>query len=221
MEATEGLKAELLDLCRKTDGGFKTADVPWLGRIAELMDDLAEQTPIANPLASPEIDGRWRAEFVSFGGRAEQGAGIERDSSLMLNSFGKLPNVPIRVTGICQDVDRESGTYSNIVEFTAPDGSCPGELLILGRFSDDPENPKRALVSFGRVLARPTGEQAEEQWRQGLALAADANLEAEFKPPALHSDVVYLDTDVRINIGNMGGNYVLRKEATLAPTRAL
>lgn len=221
MASADGLKAELLDLCRKTDGGFKTANVPWLGRIAELMDRLAELTPTPKPLESSDIDGRWRAEFVSFGGRAEQGAGIERDSSLMLNSFGKLPNVPIRVTGICQDVDRRSKTYSNIVEFTAPDGTCSGELLILGQFSDDPRRPQRALVSFGRVLARPSGSATGEEWRRGLGLPGDASLEAEFKPPALHSDVVYLDSELRINIGNMGGNYVLRKESPEAPTREL
>ena len=38
-------------------------------------------------------------------------------------------------------------------------------------------------------------------------------LVAELKPPRLHSNVVYLDDTYRINIGSLGGLYVLRRLA--------
>jgi hypothetical protein len=40
----------------------------------------------------------------------------------------------------------------------------------------------------------------------------------DLTPPRLHSDVVYLDDDLRINIGSFGGLYVLRRSTDSAAT---
>lgn len=222
MAGREALKRELLDLCRRTDGGYGTAQVPWLERIRELMDALAGLSPEPSPLVSPRIDGRWRAEFASFGIKPEQGKGIRRDSDLMVNSFGKLPSAPIRVTEMYQDIDRGSGAYNNLVEFEIPGSPLRGRLVTVGRFAVHAEDPRRAVVSFFEVFAEPAGPGADEDaFRAALGLAPDAILRAEFRPPRVHSDVVYLDDEIRINIGSVGGNYVLSQTGEPPGTAAL
>ena len=37
------------------------------------------------------------------------------------------------------------------------------------------------------------------------------NMVAEMKPPRVSSDVVYLDDEIRINLGSLGGMYLLRR----------
>ena len=53
-----------------------------------------------------------------------------------------------------------------------------------GRYGPDQGNPKRYMVEFYRVA---------------------------FRPIPFHSDIVYLDDDLRINYGKLGGFYVLER----------
>lgn len=222
MADRDALKQELLELCRKTDGGYRTANVPWLDRIRELMEALAGLSPEPEPLASPRIDGRWRAEFASFGIKAEEGQGIRRESDLMFNSFGKLPSAPIRVTDMYQDIDRATGAYNNVVNFEIPGSDLHGRLVTVGRFAIHADEPRRAVVSFFEVFAEPAEAGVDEAaFRAALGIAPDAKLRAEFRPPRVHSDVVYLDDEMRINIGSVGGNYVLSQTGDAPATAAL
>ena len=47
--------------------------------------------------------------------------------------------------------------------------------------------------------------------RSALGFTSGESLREELKPPRLHSDIVYLDRDTRINLGSLGGFYVLRR----------
>ena len=47
--------------------------------------------------------------------------------------------------------------------------------------------------------------------RQAFGFEAEQALDISFKPPKLHSDVVYCDDDLRINFGSMGGVYVMSR----------
>ena len=42
-------------------------------------------------------------------------------------------------------------------------------------------------------------------------LADDAPLVADMKPPKVSSDVIYLDDEIRINVGSVGGLYLLKR----------
>lgn len=222
MPALSALKEELLALCRKTDGGFKTSNAPWLDRIRELMGELAAINPLPAPMLSEEIDGRWKAEFASFGIKPQEGQGIRRESDLMFNSFGKLPSAAINVTDIYQDIDRDSGAYNNLIEFDIPGSDIRGELITVGRFRPDDENPLRAVVEFFEVVTRPRDSAVSEaEFRAALGVDASVPLQAEFRPPRLHSDIVFLDNDLRVNIGSVGGNYVLSQTGQPAGTAAM
>jgi hypothetical protein len=61
-----------------------------------------------------------------------------------------------------------------------------------------------------------------EALREQVAWTAPGTMAKQFKPPKLHSDIVYLDEDVRINVGGYGGTYVLRRldEAPVSVTFA-
>ena len=222
MATLDALKRELLELCRKTDGGFKTSNAPWLHRIRELMELLAEANPATAPMSSEHIDGRWKAEFASFGIKPQEGQGIRRESDLMFNSFGKLPSALIEVTDIYQDVERATGAYNNVIEFDIPGSEIRGELITVGRFQPDPAHPLRAVVEFSEVLARPRSADVDAPvFRRALGLPEDASLAAVFRPPRLHSDVVFLDPEMRVNIGSIGGNYVMSHTGEPALTAAM
>ncbi|MEM7344302.1 MAG: hypothetical protein AAF485_08655, partial [Chloroflexota bacterium] len=55
-------------------------------------------------------------------------------------------------------IDRESGAYNNIVEFTVPGTDLAARVITLGRFKEDPDNPQRAQVAFYEVYAAGSNE---------------------------------------------------------------
>jgi hypothetical protein len=106
------------------------------------------------------------------------------------------------------------GAYNNVVSFEALDAAFSGHIVIRGRFRPDPDgNLQRFMVAFERAELHPAGPADEVALRERLGLAADAPLARDFKSPKLHSDVIYLDDDTRLNAGGYGGLYVLRRLA--------
>lgn len=81
---------------------------------------------------------------------------------------------------------------------------------MFGIFLGDDENRQRFHVKFSSAKVVPAvNGTSMDIFREVLGLDAEAMLEAEFKPPSLHSDVVYLDDDLLINLGSIGGAYVM------------
>ncbi len=206
------LKAELLELVEKTRGGFDSGE-PSAPRIQELIDEIAAHSLYPAPADRPDkMDGRWRSLFASFGAAHSQGLGVRHASDLKIQGFNNLPSAEIEVTHIYQEVDSATGSYNNVVEFEPKGGGPEGRVIVFGTFSGDDENRRRFHVAFSSVKAAPAvNGTSMDVFREALGLDAEAVLEAEFKPPRLHSDVVYLDDDLRINLGSMGGAYVTVK----------
>jgi len=183
--AAGALKAELAELGRSTEAGFAEGGKR-VERIAELAAALEALNPTAEPArAEALLRGRWRLIWSSFG--------LQREATLARLSFGLLPDEPIRVEQLFQEVDPTTGLYDNVVAYGRADGSS-GESVTLGRFA--PASGTRMDVVFTHAQA------------SGHARVAIDNA----KIPPLWSDVVYLDGDFRLNRGSFGSLYVLALE---------
>lgn len=176
------IKAELAELGRTTEAGFAQG-----GKRVERIAELAAALEALNPTAAPAragdlLRGRWRLLWSSFG--------LEREATLARLSFKLLPDEPIRVEHLFQEVDPQTGLYDNVVAYSRPDGGT-GEAVTLGRFA--PTSDTRMDVVFTHAQAT------------GHPRAAIDNA----KIPPLWSEIVYLDSDFRLNRGSYGSLYVL------------
>jgi hypothetical protein len=186
-------------------------------RLGELVRDLCEHTLYPKPAERPEkLAGRWETLFAHFGARHSAGKPREHDSTLKAHSFNRFPELPIRVNRICQEVAANGSQYNNVVSIAAPNGATHGIMITQGEWRIDTENAQRLHVDFSGVRLEPDPGISAAQLRAGLGLPVDHALRVDLKPPRLHSDVVYLDNQYRINIGSFGGLYVL-KRLTEAP----
>jgi hypothetical protein len=192
-----------------TGKGFSEEAFAELGRLVEA---IRAETVYPAPMDTlRHVEGRWETLFAHFGARHSAGKPKVHDSTLKVQSFNAFPPVPVRIERLCQEISEHGNGYNNVVNFTAADGVTRGVIVVHGRFTGEPDNRQRFSVDFYRVELRP-GEGANEAGlRKALGFAASEPLSEDLKPLRFHSDVVYLDADTRINIGSLGGLYVLRR----------
>lgn len=192
-------------------GAFSDEAFEELGRLVEA---IRVDSPIRAPMDAQErVEGRWETLFAHFGAKHSAGKPKVHDSNLKVHSFNRFPPIPVRITRLCQEIAREGAVYSNVVDFTAADGKTRGVIIVHGRYRDEADNRQRFAVDFYRVELRPVAGFSEAELREALGLTNGEPLAEELKPPRLHSDVIYLDDDTRINVGSLGGLYVLRRLA--------
>jgi hypothetical protein len=206
------IKDELLDLLdsqQDANGGFSDEGFQRLG---ELVEAIRAESRYPEPMHTLEkVEGRWETSFAHFGVKHSAGKTRVHDSTLAMQSWNRFPDAPIRVLRICQEISRRGNAYNNVIDFTTADGAAAGTIVVRGVFRAEPGKPQRFLVDFGRVELRPRGATSEPALRAGLGLPADLPLAVDMKPPKLSSDVIYLDDAMRINVGSLGGLYVLKR----------
>jgi hypothetical protein len=206
------VKRELFSVLDAMDakGGLTPERFAQLGEVVEA---LRKVSPVPDPIIRQEkVEGRWETQFAHFGSRESAGKTRAHDSDLRTHSFSQFKPVPIRVTRICQEIARADSAYNNVVTFEAPDGAFSGHIVVRGSFRPDPEgNLRRFMVDFKAVELHPDSPAAEVALRERLGLTNGEPLQKSFKSPKLHSDVVYLDEDTRVNMGGYGGIYVLHR----------
>jgi hypothetical protein len=207
----ESIKEELLTLVDEI-GETVLCSESEKDRIRALCDELlphtAEPRPIENQQAA---EGVWRTRFASFGAKHSDNQPMQHMSSLMLQSFGNLPKVPSQVRRLNQEIEQTSRAYNNVVYVSNEQGTANGIIVMAGQYSADEENPQRYSVAFQSVSFKPGDGQSEQQLREDFGMDADVPLAKEFRPPKLHSDIVFVDDDLRINYGSLGGFYVLER----------
>ncbi len=159
------------------------------------------------------VEGRWETIFAHFGVKHSAGKTRVHDSTLAMQSWNRFPAVPIRVQRICQEIARNGNAYNNVIDFTADSGKAAGVIIVRGVFRRDPDNAQRFVVDFVRIEVMPAAGTPESQLRESLGLVNGEALAADMKPPKLSSDVIYLDAELRINVGSLGGLYLLRRSA--------
>ena len=203
----ESIKRELLQVCDSEPSS--EGDEQRTAEVKRLIDELIQHNPIAKPLSASEFDGRWQEAYSSLGVRYARGRPLRGEFDLKQLSFGKLGSVPVQLDSVHQEVDRASCAYNNVIDFHHAETGTQGRVTMYGRFSVDGENPQRANVNFYAVQAMPVAGEDAAKWQESLGLGGDRR--HDLRPPKLHSDVVYLDADTRINFGSVGGVYVLRQ----------
>ena len=177
-----------------------------------MLDELLPFTQVPRPIKDQHrVEGVWTSLFTSFGAKHSDDKPMLHTSTLAFQSFGKLPMVPAHVTRIDQEILAETGAYNNVVAVQNEARTANAIIVMQGRFSEDPDNPQRFCVSFSNVSLNAADGQSEDELREQFGLADDVALAKSFRPPTLHSDIVYLDDDMRVNYGSMGGFYVLRR----------
>jgi len=210
MASVGEVKQELLALI----DAFNVDEAPTPpARLEILIDEMQPLSPIpdaARQLRS--VVGSWSNLYARFGVGHSKGKSHREESTLALQTFKAFPDIAIRVVEILQEIDLEPRTYNNVVLFETLAGA-PGLVIIHGRYEPDDEDARRFRVVFYAAEVRPRDDLDEAGLRDALGFDADASLRREFKPAKLYSDVVYLDEKIRINIGGMGGVYVLARRS--------
>ena len=202
--AREALKRDLLS---SIDAGS-----PDGSDITRLIEALAPLSPIPDPnnhLAA--VAGGWSTLYASFGAGRFKGKSHHDDSTLGLQTFKAFPDTPIRVKEIVQEIGLATNAYNNVVRFETVEGGCPGVVIIHGDYELDAEDARRFRVVFHGAEIRGAEGSDDAALRRAAGLPDDAALRRDFKPAKLYSDVVYLDETHRINLGGMGGVYVLER----------
>ncbi len=206
------LKAELMSLLEDVNEGQSTT--PDLPEIVGMIDNLVPLSPIPDPTRHlAAVAGSWISVFASFGFGRAKGKMRHDDSTLGIQTFKAFPETPIHVVDILQEIGLETNAYNNLVIFEPMDRSCRGLIIIHGNYEGDADNHKRFRVVFHGAELRGLNGADDDALRRALDLPADYALQRDFKPAKFHSDVVYLDETTRINIGGMGGVYVLERRA--------
>jgi hypothetical protein len=180
-------------------------------RLETLIQAMEPLSPIPDPAHQLQsMVGSWSNLYARFGVGHSKGKSHKEESTLSLQTFRAFPDIPIRIVEILQEIDLEPRTYNNVVLFETLAG-VPGVVIIHGRYQPDDEDARRFRVVFYAAEVRPRGDLDQARLRTALGFDADELLRREFKPAKLYSDVVYLDEQLRINIGGMGGVYVLAR----------
>ncbi len=165
----------------------------------------------APALDQHRVSGPWRTLFAQFQVRHTAGKPIEHDSDLSIQTFKAFPKQPVRVLVLDQEIHHEGHHYNNVVRVRAPDGKTCGHVIVWGRYRVETDQPQRYFVEFYQAELRPLPGEDADALRAAFGLPEDAPLVRALKPPKLHSDIVYLDDTLRINVGSLGGVYVLTR----------
>ena len=205
------IKDDLLALLDSQDanGGFSDAA---FGRLGELVEAIRAESPYPEPMQRlDKVEGRWETTFAHFGVKHSAAKTRVHDSTLAMQSWNRFPAAPIRVLRICQEIARRGNAYNNVIDFTTPEAQAAGRIIVRGVYRGEPGQPQRFVVDFVGMEVQPRGATTEATLRAGLGLAAAQALSVDMKPPKLSSDVIYLDDELRINVGSLGGLYVLKR----------
>lgn len=212
MSTLESLKGELLRLIDSAEPEVGLSEEAF-ARLDELVTQMSALSVYPEPIRTPErVEGRWETTFAHFGGRHSAAKTRVHMSTLRVQSFNRFPALPIRVTRIFQEVAVADSAYNNLIALEAPDGSASGHLIVRGRYREDPDHdPKRFAIEFHHTDLMPAPAVTPEALRAALGIEAGAPLSHALKAAKLYSDIVYLDDEIRINRGGLGGLYVLRR----------
>lgn len=177
-------------------------DTPEARRIEALAQALEALSPSPEPANHPAMDGRWQTLYSTLP--------LPGETTLRRLSFARLPRTKIEVTGLLQDVNRHTGQYDNVVSFETVAGRVPGHQVMRGLYHGDPEVPVRLQITFRSTAVKPIDDFDAETFVKGIVLEDGDQLDGEVDFQGW-SDVTYLDDDFRLNRGQNGNLYVLRK----------
>lgn len=211
MATVDELKQQIFSFVNQMDETILVSEAE-KDHLKDLCDQVCLHTPTPRPIDTQSVpEGVWLTRFASFGAKHSDNQPMQHETNLMLQSFGNLPKVPARVLKLHQEIEQASKAYNNVVFIENPAGDTQAVIVLEGEYSGDEDNAKRYSVAFKRVGLKSINGQSDDALRQAFAIDADVPLSKEFRPPKLHSDIVFVDDDLRINYGSLGGFYVLER----------
>ncbi|MFK7828806.1 MAG: PAP/fibrillin family protein [Congregibacter sp.] len=206
----EAMKFRVRHLIDAADSEGQYSDAQF-DELMSAIKELAEMTPLPDPLDHQDkVASPWRTLFASFGPRHTAGKSLEHDTLMSFQSFNKFPKLPIRVTGLEQEIHAQTKEYNNIAYIRNPSGDAEAMLITRGEYADGSENRQRYEVTFRKVELLSSDGRDEHALREAFGLESDYPLSFEFAGK-FHSDVAYCDDELRINFGSVGGSYVLER----------
>ena len=217
MSKREDLKAELVNIIETHKEGFASG-TPEAKRIDALIDEISEHTVYPRALDHRHIyGGHWASEYVNIGrlvggdGASDQGMGVT--TSLRVFSMGRLPDVPATHIGSALEIEPEAGLYNFYSRLQVGDAQVETHHFTYGRFKQKEENPDRFFVEFDRFEITPVDSSMSlEDYCAATGIEAPEELTASLSPsPKLWSHVTYMDDDMRIQLGQLGGHYIMFK----------
>ncbi|MEM8936156.1 MAG: PAP/fibrillin family protein [Pseudomonadota bacterium] len=214
MSDLSSLKEELLGaIALSGEDGTYSDDA--YEKVQAAITSLVPHTPTPRPVDEQDfVSSSWGTLFAQFGPRHTAGKPIEHVSNLKILSWATFPDVHIRMKSLEQEIDHNTRAYNNLHYITPENGDLAAVYRVFGEYTLDEDEPQRYKVRFYKAdIIGQNGESAEEI-RTAFGMDADQPLEVELKAPKLHSDVVYVDSDIRINYGSVGGIYVLNRLST-------
>ncbi len=210
MTESAQMKANLLAVLGQ-HGRAASLDEDEYTKLNAMIAELEALTPRIAGEVEHVVEGSWQTEFASFGIKHSMGKNQEHDSDLALQSFNRMPKVPVRVSNLIQEIDQATKAYNNVVTLTPPGGELRANLVVSGTYRIDETDLKKFHINFYKVgFMLPEGVDAAEL-RSAFGLASDQPLSVDLPAAKLWSDITYVDQDLRINKGNFGGVYVLSR----------
>lgn len=215
MSQRETLKSELLGLIETHKEGFASG-TPESARINDLIDELVAETPYPGALNHPDVfKGHWAGNYYNFGrlvggdGAHDQGTGVT--TSLKVFSMGRLPDVPATHVSTGLEIDPEGGLYNFYTRLKLGEAQVDTHHFTYGRYKKKDENPDRFFVEFDGFDVIPMDpDMSVEDFCGAIGVDSPDELKASLSPsPKLWSHVAYMDDDMRIQLGQLGGHYIM------------
>ncbi len=195
------LKKELISVSTDTGIGFNCTEST-KQQIESLANKIEALTPNPEPTSCMElVQGRWRLLYSTFS--------LEKDTTLQRLSFGKLPDVQVKITGIFQEINLSGKQYNNLMEFISVSGV---KGLVTVNSSYTIESVKRLNIKFIETSVCPLDKSLDMiNFRKGLAVDNDCVLASPLEFSGW-SDITYLDENLRLMRGNAQNLYVLVRD---------
>ena len=216
------LRAELVETIAAHKEGFASG-TPESKRINEVIDELAALTPYPRALDHVDVyGGHWAGEYYNFGrlvggdGTTDQGTGVT--TTLKAFSMGRMPDVPATHAGSALEIDPQNGIYNFYGRLLVGEAQIDSHHFPYGRFECKDEHPDRFNVLFDKFEIAPVDStMSVEAYCKATGIDSPSDLVAELSPsPKLYSDIAYMDDHMRIQLGQLGGHYIMfRKDAPL------
>lgn len=216
MSNRESLREEMLALCETHKEGFASG-TPEALRLDELIDEISKVTLYPNAMDYPDI---WRGQWVGIyhnlgglvGGKQTKDQGIGYTTSLYAYSMKRLPDIPARFDGNVLEVEPTTGAYNFQADMLVGEAQVPTDHYTLGRYRRG-ENPDRFYVEFDSFMVRPKDKSMSlDEYAAAIGVDDPAKLHAEMDiKPKLYSTILYMDDDIRIQLGQLGGHYIMRR----------
>ena len=217
MEKRNALLRELMDLVASHKEGFKSG-TPESQRIDALIDELTPLSKYPRALEHPEIfSGHWSAQYHNIGrlvgGPDAKDEGVGVTVSLKVFSMGRMPDIPATFLGNGLEIDPQTGDYNFVSRFLLGEKQVPAFQFANAKYRHKPKFPNRFFVDFmGFRMVPAAADMSMEEFASACGVEDPAQFSHDLNPATkLWSDVAYMDDEIRVQLGQLGGHYIMAR----------